>query len=335
MEEKTMFRKRLLTLAALLALFGAAAPAARAETLAEQAARDIADQVVAQLPEDDVHLRLLAVTDIEGDHDGLLTRALNVALSEKTSFVLIEKENIDKVLDEQGWQLGDLVNPEARVQFGELLAAEGIVFGDVLDWSEGFKSADIRVHIQVDDVQRGSIVLSKEFLGRADAPERAIWIAGIALLVVLVLGFVLVRRVMVRKTGEKIEDAVDKRLEAIQHIRKAARQLGDAREHARKNGSPELAEQVKAVEAELDRLRLAVDSAPAGRIFDRAGVHLNKDDYDADKKLGGLIHAITGYCDHVYDRVHAGEMDAAGQALNDARTAIKDVHGFFSSRTAG
>ncbi len=76
-------------------------------------------------------------------------------------------------------------------------------------------------------------------------------------------------------------------------------------------------------------------AAPAGRVFDRSGVHLSTDDFEADKRIGGLIQAIAGYCDRVYDRAQANDMQAVTGALGDARKAIKDVHAFFTSRQAG
>ena len=275
------------------------------------------------------------MTDIEGDRDGLLSRELNSALSERTSFVMIEKANIQKVMDEQGWQLGNLVDPEARVKFGELLAAEGILFGQVLEWDEGLKSAKIRVHLQLDDVQRGSIVLSREFEHTAEAPGRSGLIALGAFLAAALLLAILLRKVLVRKKLEHIEDAVDHRQDALQQIRRAQQYLGDAREKVRRDGSPDIAEQVKAVEGDLDRLRLSIESAPAGRLFDREGLRLSDGDDGVDRRIVGSIRAIVGYCDRIYQGAQAGDLERLNKTLGEVRGGIKDAQAFFMGRQAG
>jgi hypothetical protein len=306
-----------------------------AASLSERAAQSIVDQVVAELPEGDIHLRLLAVTDIDGDQEEQLSRALTAAINERTEFVLVEKANMEKLLEEQGWQLSDLVNPEARVQFGEMLAAEGILFGNVLEWQSGFQSAHIRVHLQLDDVQRGVIVFSRQFEASVEAPERAIYVALAAFLVAIVLVAVLIRIVRIRRRKEDIETAVDQRQEALQQVRRAQRNLGDAREKMRRDGSPEVAEEVQAVEGDLDRLRLAIESAPAGRAFERGGERLSDKGFELDERAAGMIRGLVGSAERIFDRAQDKDQAGLSEALAELRTGIKDVHSAFLGRDAG
>ena len=130
------------------------------ENLAGKAAKQVSDQCVASVPKD-VHTRLVAVTDIEGD-DGSLVRALVDALKADSHFQVIERNQLDALLKEQALQISDIVSPEERIRPGMIRGVEGVIHGKVIERMNFFVMASFRVHLKMANVQSGEILLSKE-----------------------------------------------------------------------------------------------------------------------------------------------------------------------------
>jgi|GEM_PF-6970271 len=182
----------------LILLFLVLLPAgAMADGLMDQAVRDVAAQAAAAMPRP-ISVRLLAVTDVDGD-DGGLVRALTEALQRDRHFILVERADLDRILKEQGLQVGDLVSPDERVEPGRIRGVEGIVFGTVLEKKSWPLSAGLRVHLKFADVQSGEIYLARDFSSSLASPYRPYVLLAAAAVAVLVLIFVLARSAASRR----------------------------------------------------------------------------------------------------------------------------------------
>ena len=82
----------------------------------QEVADEIAQKVVEKLP-DDIHFRLLAIGPIEGD-EGSLSDALTARIKSETEYHLIERKDLDKILEEQGIQLSPISDPRRPIEPG-------------------------------------------------------------------------------------------------------------------------------------------------------------------------------------------------------------------------
>ena len=130
------------------------------ENIMGAVAGEVSDQCVQSIPKN-IHVRIVAVTDIKGD-DGALARALTDALGADTHFQVIERNQLDALLKEQSLQLSDLVSPDERVRPGMIRGVEGILFGEVTRKTNLFAFASCSVHLKMAGVQTGEILLSRE-----------------------------------------------------------------------------------------------------------------------------------------------------------------------------
>lgn len=130
------------------------------DNLVGKAATQVSDLCVAAVPKD-VHTRLVAVTDIDGD-DGSMVRALVDALKTDSHFQVIERNQLDALLKEQALQISDIVSPEERIRPGMIRGVEGVIHGKVIERMNFFVMASFRVHLKMVNVQSGEILLSKE-----------------------------------------------------------------------------------------------------------------------------------------------------------------------------
>jgi curli biogenesis system outer membrane secretion channel CsgG len=166
----------------LLAIPGTAATA----SLKAEAIRKLQSAVVKALPAEGSIIRI-AILDLAGD-DGAVKNAITAIITEKTSFKVIERADLDMILKEQGLQLKDVMDEKTRIQHGKLKGVQGLLMGKVLGMESGFMSYTVRIHLKLDDVEKGEIVFARDFNVTAVSPVRA-WIfiiAGLVLLIIVV-----------------------------------------------------------------------------------------------------------------------------------------------------
>lgn len=232
---------------------------ARAQaSLMDDAVNKLALNVTDSLPKD-VHFRLIAIGDIEGDDIGL-QRALTSAIKDKTDFMIIERADLNKILNEHGMQLSDLVDKESRVRFGEIQGVEGILIGNIIEKKAGALSASLKAHIKLDNVERGEIILASDYTAEAVSPWKGfiIFIAVIfAALIVISIWLALRRK---RMKMETLQEDYDERANISKEIDKATRNLAQVREVFRNNGHSEDAIALNDLDAQLSVLKQKVEN---------------------------------------------------------------------------
>ena len=299
-----------------------------AQTLEQKAIQNLAQNVVEQLPQD-VHLRILVVTDIEGD-DGTIYRALTQAIKEKTSFVLVEKADIDKVLNEHSWQVKDLVDPNTRVELGKMLAAEGILFGKVLEKRSSPVSATVRVHLQLDDLQRGTIVFAKEFTSTQSSPyKNTITLVAVIIIAVIVLGILIKFRTRV-KSVQRLEKDHYVREDLTQEISKVDRNLAAVQDWAVEKDK-QCAAEIKSSRQDLDQIRLEIESIAKGHIKLDTPEEIQKS-LKLDESLAGNLKNLFSSSERIYAMAKDGEWKKVIEKVQEFKKDIKDTHNRLADR---
>ncbi len=153
--------------------------------LESQALRHLQESVLKSLPVNR-SLARIAVLDFKGDN-GSVKSAITSVLNEKTNFKVMERDDFDKILAEQGLQLKDIMDDRTRIRHGRLKGVQGLLMGNVYGSQAGFMSYRIKAHVRLVDVEKGEIILSREFNASAVRPLRRYVILGCAALLVLVL----------------------------------------------------------------------------------------------------------------------------------------------------
>lgn len=97
-------------------------------------------------------LNLEAKGDTRKEIATVLSESLRNALVETKRFHVVERANMDAILQEQGLSLQDCTNSECIVKVGELLSAEKIVAGSI-----GRLGQTYSVEIQLTNVETGQI----------------------------------------------------------------------------------------------------------------------------------------------------------------------------------
>ena len=125
------------------------------------ASADIANQIVARLP-DDIHFRLLAIGPISGDSDSLAD-ALTAKIKAETKYHLIERKDLDRLLEEQGIQLSPIADPRRPVEPGRIKGVEGLILGRLEVKHASFAGCSLEAFIKLDNVEGGDVVFAETF----------------------------------------------------------------------------------------------------------------------------------------------------------------------------
>lgn len=125
---------------------------------------------------------VLAVLNFEGDVQlqgkiGLKpSDILTTALVKSGRFDMVERDKIDRVIQEQKFQLSDLVDNAKAVEVGKLLGAEGVVFGSITSVSQtkidkfayDVIKTEIGIDVRVVGTETGRILFSETASGTTE-----------------------------------------------------------------------------------------------------------------------------------------------------------------------
>ena len=162
------------------------------------ASADIADQVVAKLPED-IHFRLLAIGPISGDSQPL-TDALTTAIKSQTRFHLIERKDLNRLLEEQGIQLSPIADDRQPVEPGRIKGVEGLLLGRLEVKHASFAWCSLEAFIKLDNVEGGDVVFADTFYART-VPKHTIY--GAIAIIFLILLIFCANRLKVRSENKR------------------------------------------------------------------------------------------------------------------------------------
>ncbi len=222
--------------------------------------QEIADRVVARLP-DDIHFRLLGIPPIQGD-DGALVDALTATIKKETRYHLVERQDLDRILEEQGIQLSPIADPRQPVEPGRIQGVEGLLLGKVVKNRCSSLYCSVEVFLKLADVERGSVVFAESF-GAYRLPQYTV-IGGAALLVAVLLVFLgTSRRKSAALAARGMAAKDDAGLNAVlDELRKARDDLSRAHDDLVAADRTELSTSVRDVQADVKDLIARVERAP-------------------------------------------------------------------------
>jgi len=293
------------------------------------AIKKLQSAVVKALPSDSDMIRL-AVLDFEGD-DGTIKNAITTAITEKTSFKVIERADLDKILTEQGLQLKDVMDEKTRIEHGKLKGVQGLLMGKVITMKEGFMSYTIKAHVKLDDVEKGEIVLSKDFDITAVSPLRQYLVYGLLALIVLIVIVIFLNMRRAAVIGTTIKEDVRARRDLVKEISRAVTNISEAKAKLMDKGKTEDAVFLKDAEKDMMLLKQHVENAVRGD----ATMHKMKDFKDAlenDKKIMSVFEEITRSADKVYDLVISGNNNGIEKEADLLKRDIKNAINEFKGR---
>lgn len=293
------------------------------------AIKKLQNAVVKALP-DESDIARIAILDFEGD-DGTIKNAITSVITEKTTFKVIERADLDKILEEQGLQLKDIMDEQTRITHGRIKGVQGLLMGKVLSMKEGFMSYDIKVHLKLDDVEKGEIVVSKDFSASAVSPVRNwIFIGAIGMIVILIVITMLKKR-RAAVIDTTIKEDVTVRVDLTKELGKALTNLSEAKAKLMDKGKSDEAILLKDAERELQLLKEHVDNAARGSA-DMHKAKVFKEVLDFDTRIKSSFEELTKSADRIYDIVLSGNTENLEKEVAVLKRDIKNTMSDFKNR---
>jgi hypothetical protein len=321
----------LVTLACVITLLVAAPPATGGAEDKPVAGpeHDIATQLAGAIPAD-LRMGTVAIGTIEGDGDGKIAHALTGTLVQLNRFKVIERRDLDKLLEEQGIQTRDWIDAKDRVRFGKVRGVQGLVFGKVSERSTGWLSDTLRVQIKLADVERGQIAFARELSSTRWHSGSLAVLAVLALLALLVLlaGLRRVRQVSTR-ADLAMADQRERRINTDE-FSKALSELGRAQSLLYTRGLTEEAARVKDLSVQLRTLKDRIALAPtlqSERVSVGEARRVAGFDGDYRAFAESVTSSAAGLCDHASaaDRTQvARDLQAMADEIRQAETAFRN-----------
>jgi len=294
-----------------------------------QALADLQKTVIKTLPAEGKIIRI-AIMDFEND-DGTIRNAITSAITEKTSYKVIERADLDVILKEQGMQLKDIMDEKTKIQHGRIKGVQGLILGKVLGQASGFMSYAIDVNLKMDDVEKGEVVFSRNLSGKAVSPMRK-WLVGMVLVipVLIVIFFLRARRSVVVKAETMAKD-VGARVDLSLYVKKALSLVEDAKTHMLKSGNNEPAIALKDLERDLIYLREQVEHAARGSVELRSKEEL-RDSLESDRRNKEIFDNVKQVAENLYATAMSGNVSQLEQNIVSLKKAMKNAMNEFQDR---
>jgi hypothetical protein len=285
--------------------------------------------IVKSLPAESSIIRV-GVLDFEGD-DGTIRNAITSAITDKTSFKVIERADLDKILQEQGLQLKDIMDERTRIEPGKIKGVQGIFFGRVLGMESGFMSYTIRVNLKLDDVEKGEIVLSKVLDVSATSPVRQYLVYGVLAFIVLIVIVVFLNMRRAAVIGTTIKEDVRARRDLVKEISRAVTNISEAKAKLMDKGRTDDAVFLKDAEKDMMLLKQHVENAVRGY----AAMHKTKDFKQAlelDTKIISSFEDLTKSADSICNTVISGNGGSLEKEVDLLKRDISNMINEFKGR---
>jgi hypothetical protein len=294
----------------------------------QHAAGAVADQIVAALP-NDIHLRLLAIADFEGD-DGTLVDALTTRIKAGTRFRLIERRDLDKILSEQGITLSPIGDPRAPAEPGRIKGVEGLMMGKVSRTSSILFS-NMEVFVKLDNVESGEVVLAQSFKALYIPPSTKYGFIGIGIVVVLVFVIRQKRQHVAHKGHRRAGEDAAALDGIVVQLKKVRQNINQAHDTLVERKALSDAVAVKEVRDELNQLITKVELDP-GLQPSSADRNAAKNLAANAKSLKALVTNLTAEAEKLLNAVKGGENSLVRAALETVKTEIKNTRLRFADR---
>lgn len=302
----------------------------RADALLDTAAKKAADLVGKQLPKDQ-RLRL-AVMPVVNDPGGTFQRYLSAAVTMNTKFEVIERAELEQLLKEQRFQLGDIVDPGSRIEPGKIQGVETVLVGKVTQAESSLGRAEVKAFLRLLDVERGRIIWEREVEATATNPLRTILLWGFGILVVLFILSRIARRRQVEKTTVLLDNDQDLRGACAREVEKAANYVAAAREKLLAQGQSESANQAGNLRGQLLQLRDEIAFAPTGHPGS-TGPNAARGAVLFDNQLLMQLKPLATRGDELLNAVTSGASDAK-RRMEDLDKQVLDARNFLKNSEA-
>jgi len=298
----------------------------------QKAADNIAAQVVAKLP-DDVHFRLLGIGPIEGDN-GQLNDALTSKIKAETQYHLIERKDLDKILEEQGVQLSPIADDRGPVEPGKIKGVEGLLMGKIVKEQCSFLFCSLDIFIKLDDVEGGEVVFAENFKAQFLPPSTIYGFTGSTLLILFILYAIWAKARKKEKSVQFVQSDAGK-LQALQNeLKKARDNLNRAHDDLVAKDKINTGVAVREVRENLNSLLFKLEQEP--------GVHPEaieknvKSDLKAHgKAMSALVKKILAASEKVLQASRSGDESGIQSAAEALKTEIESAANRLHERSAG
>ncbi len=116
----------------------------------------LASQIAKSMQEEKkTRIAILDFTDLQGNVSDLgrfISEKLIIKLFETKKFNIIERNKLNKILEEQKFQVSDLVDEESAKRIGKIIGVDAIVIGTVTDLGE-----QIDINARLLSIETGSV----------------------------------------------------------------------------------------------------------------------------------------------------------------------------------
>ena len=303
--------------------------ASAANDLKVEAIKRLQASVIKALPAESDIVRV-AVLDFEGD-DGTVKNAITSAITDKTTFKVIERADLDKILEEQGLQLKDVMDEKTRITHGKIRGVQGLLMGKVLSMEKGFMSYNIKIHLKLDDVEKGEIIVSKDFSASAVSSVRNWIFYGAIGIIIILVAITMLKKRRATVVSTAIKEDVIARVDLTKELSKAVTNISEAKAKLMDKGKTHEAVMIKDAEREMQLLKEHVDNAARGSA-DMRKVKEFKEVLDFDTKIRSSFEELTKSADNIYDIVVSGNTGNLEKEITILKRDIKNTINEFRNR---
>ena len=296
------------------------------------ASTDIAEQIVSKLP-DDTHFRLLAIGPIGGESEGL-TDALTARIKAETNFHLIERKDLDRLLEEQGIQLSPISDPRRPVEPGRIKGVEGLILGRLEARHASFAWCSLEAFVKLDDVEGGDVVFAETFYAR-HIPKHTTY-GGIAIIFLILLVFC-ANRLKVRKENQcyhRVDDDAERLLSLQDNLKKARENLNRAHDELVTKGQMDAGMAVRQCRDDIKNLLDAIEQAP-GLDADLVHTAAYKAARSHGKSMRNLVGNVLAESEKLLKAASASDAQRVISVANDLGKEAKNALNRFRDRAVG
>lgn len=272
----------------------------------------------------------IAVLDFDKD-DGSVRNALTAAITEKTDLKVIERTDLDKILKEQGLQLKDILDEKSRITHGKIKGVQGLLFGQVTQSEAGFMSYNLKVSVKFDDVEKGEIVLAKDFSVSAISPYRSWLFYGVAGIIGIIAIIVILSGRRTTAIERTVREDVQVRVDLTREVGRAVAAISEAKAKVMERGDTGSAVFLKDLERDLLLLKEHADHAAQGSADMRALKEL-KQALDSDMGCRPIFEGVTRSADRVYEMAVACNASGLERELGELKRDIRNAMNEFTRR---
>jgi uncharacterized protein YlaN (UPF0358 family) len=196
---------------------------------------------------------------------------------------------------------------------------------------KGFLSYTVKVHLKLDDVEKGEILFSKDFNIKVVSPVRNWIIYGVIGVIILVFIVVALTKRRATVIKARVKEDVTARVDITKEIARALTNTSNAKTKLMAKGKTDEAVLLKDAERDLQLLKEQVDNAARGSADMRKAGEF-KQVLNFDKAMMDSFENLTKSADKLYNKVLQGDLINFEKETDSLKRDIKNTMNEFSHR---